>query len=45
MRVGARLAGAKLTHLSRSSTTSRTLDSEYLFRAKLFFHVEMMPQN
>src|SRR5882762_11423417 len=32
------LASAKLTFLPRSSTTSRTTDSEYLFGAECFLH-------
>jgi hypothetical protein len=38
MRLGARLATTKLTLRLRSSTTSWTTDSEYLFWAELFFH-------
>jgi hypothetical protein len=46
MRIGAGLASAKLTLLPRSSTTSRTRDSECLFWTEFFFHAgEMMPQN
>lgn len=46
MRVGARLAGAKLTLLPRSSTTGRTMDGEYLFWAEFFFHLgKIMPLN
>jgi hypothetical protein len=46
MRVGARLAGAKLTHLPRSSTTGWTMDGEYLFWAEFLFHCgEIIPQN
>jgi hypothetical protein len=39
MWVGARLAGAKLTLLSWSSTTSRTMACQYFFGAEFFFHV------
>ncbi len=40
MRLRARLPGTKLTLLSGGSTTGRTSDSEYLFRAGfLFWHV------
>ena len=46
MRVGARLAGAKLALLLWSNTTSWTTDDECLFWAGFFFHVgERMPQN
>ncbi len=46
MRLGARLTSTKLTALPRSSTTSRTRDSEYLFWAKFFFHGgKIVPQN
>ena len=38
MRLGARLATTKLTLRLRSSTTSWTTDSEYLFWAEFFFH-------
>ena len=38
MRLCARLASSKLTLLRRSSTTSRTTDSEYLFWAEFFLH-------
>lgn len=38
MRLGARVSGAKFALLSRSSTTRRTRDSEYLFWAEFFFH-------
>jgi hypothetical protein len=37
MRLCARLASSKLTLLPRSSTTSRTTDSEYLFGPSFFF--------
>jgi hypothetical protein len=36
--VGCRLASIKLTLLPRTSTTSRTTDSEYLCWAEFFFH-------
>jgi hypothetical protein len=46
MRVGSRLAGAKLTLLPWISTTSRASDGEGLFWAEFFCHVgEIMPQN
>jgi hypothetical protein len=46
MRFYAGLASTKLTLLPRSSTSSRTTDSEYLFWAELFLHrEEIMPQN
>jgi hypothetical protein len=38
MRFKAWLAAGKLTLLSRSSTTSRTTDGEYLSWARVFFH-------
>jgi hypothetical protein len=38
MRLAARLASIKLTLLPRTSTASRTTDSEYLFWAEFFFH-------
>jgi len=38
MRLAARLASINLTLLPRTSTTSRTTDSEYLFWAELFLH-------
>jgi hypothetical protein len=38
MRFSAWLAAGKLTLLSRSSTTSRTTDGEYLSWARVFFH-------
>src|ERR1700720_4768677 len=38
MRLCARLASSELTLLPRSSTTSRTTDSEYLFGAEFFLH-------
>jgi len=45
MRLGARLASTKLTLFPRSSTTSRTTDSEYLFWAEFPLHEEIMPPN
>lgn len=46
MRLGAGLAGTKLTLLPRSSPASWTTDSEYLLWAEFFFHDrEIMPQN
>jgi hypothetical protein len=38
MRLRAQLASAKRTLLPRSSTTSRTTDSEYLFWIEFLFH-------
>ena len=44
MRRCAGQASSKLAFLSRSSTTSRTTDGEYLSWAQFFFHgEEMMP--
>ena len=40
MRVGAGLASAQLTFLTRCSATSRTRDSEYLFWAEFGLHGE-----
>ena len=44
MRIGARLASAKFTLLPRSSPTSRTSDSEYLFWAEFFCHTNLHVQ-
>src|SRR5258707_13147100 len=45
MRISAWLARGKFTLLSRSGSTSRTLNSKYLFWAEFSFHgVEIMPQ-
>ena len=38
MRIGARLASGKFALFPRSSTTSRTANSEYLLRAQFFCH-------
>jgi hypothetical protein len=38
MRFRARLTSRKLTLFPRSGTTSRTVDSEYLFWAEFLFH-------
>jgi hypothetical protein len=46
MRLGARVASAKLTLLSRRGPTGRTSDSEHLFGSSFGFHgEEIMPHN
>src|ERR1700676_2648778 len=45
MRFRAGLTSSKLALFPRSGTTSRTMDSEYLFWADFFFHGEIMSQN
>jgi hypothetical protein len=41
MRLGAWLAGAEFTLLSRSGSTGRTSDSECLFGAEFFCHTNL----
>jgi hypothetical protein len=40
MRVGARLASAKLTLLPRSGSAGRAANSEYLLWAEFFYHTK-----
>jgi hypothetical protein len=45
MRLRAGLTSSKLALFPRSGTTSRTVDSEYLFCGECFFHIKDDAQN